>query len=127
DFEVHSVETVTGISERSEASRAFAPFYKADHLSTGRDGRAYFSVARTPRLESSKQRQQGARSSYIGSEVFVSLLDVRDSPIADDLRQLDVRTLCTNRDLPLYMAVGKEQSDFTLDTGDPVKAVRVIA
>ena len=43
----------------------------------------------------------------MGSEVFVSLVDANEAPYRHDLRQLGLTTLCTNRDLPLTMPVGK--------------------
>jgi len=43
------------------------------------------------------------------------------------LRQLALTTMCTNRDLPLLMPVGKGQTDFTLETGAPVEAIRCVA
>jgi type VI secretion system protein ImpG len=38
-----------------------------------------------------------------------------------------VTGLCTNRDLPLQMPVGTGKTDFTLESGAPVQAVRVRA
>jgi hypothetical protein len=36
-------------------------------------------------------------------------------------------TLCTNRDLPLHMPVGRGDTDFTLTSGAPVSVVRCLA
>ena len=52
------------------------------------------------------QRRDGARTSYIGSEVFLSLVDSREVPYSEKIRQLAVEVLVTNRDLPLLMPVG---------------------
>jgi type VI secretion system protein ImpG len=41
--------------------------------------------------------------------------------------QLGVEILCTNRDLPLHMAVGRGKTDFTLESGAPVLSVQCIA
>jgi type VI secretion system protein ImpG len=40
---------------------------------------------------------------------------------------LAIHTLCTNRDLPLHMPVGQGKTDFTLESGAPVEAVRCLA
>jgi type VI secretion system protein ImpG len=67
------------------------------------------------------------RSSYIGSEVFIGLVDSAHAPFSGDLRQLSIQTLCTNRDLVLHMPVGIGKSDFALDVAAPVTGIRVIA
>jgi type VI secretion system protein ImpG len=74
-----------------------------------------------------KQRRSGSRSSYVGSETFVSLVDGNEAPYQSDLRQLAVNLLCTNRDLPLQMPLGTGRTDFTMASGAPVKTVRCIA
>jgi type VI secretion system protein ImpG len=38
-----------------------------------------------------------------------------------------VDTLCTNRDLTLHIPIGQRSSDFILETGAPVEAVRCLA
>jgi type VI secretion system protein ImpG len=80
-----------------------------------------------PRLLSDRQRRQGPRSSYVGSEIYLSLVDADEAPYRGSLRQLAVTTLCTNRDLPLHMPVGRGDTDFTLASGAPVSAVRCLA
>ena len=47
----------------------------------------------------------GARSSYVGEEVFLSLVDPRHAPYRDDVRQLSVTRVDTNRDLPTLLPV----------------------
>ncbi len=69
----------------------------------------------------------GSRSSYIGSEVFLSLVDSTQAPYSADLRQLSMRALCTNRDLVLQMPIGLGQTDFSLNIAAPVTSVRVVS
>ena len=84
----------------------------------------FYTVHRLPRLLSDRQRRVGPRSSYIGSETYLALVDADETPYSGDLRQLAVATLCTNRDLPLQMPIGRGDTDFTLASGAPVSAVR---
>ena len=72
-------------------------------MTTSEEPPAYYTLQRQPRMLSARQRAQGARSSYVGSEVFVSLVDTREAPYPATLRQLGVDVLATNRDLPLLM------------------------
>jgi type VI secretion system protein ImpG len=119
DYEVHSVESVTGFGPGPVGQQDFAPLYDTRH---GRleAARAGYTVRREPRLLSQRQRQQGARSSYVGEEVFLSLVDPQHAPYREDIRQLAVSAWVTNRDLPNLLPPG---SAWTLDSPGPVTRV----
>lgn len=125
DFEIHSVSAVTGYSTGPE--QAFLPFYAVRDCADYARGNAFYLLHREPRVLSSEQRRSGSRSTYVGSETFVSLVDSQQAPYRQDLRQLGVHALCTNRDLPLFMNVGGGTTDFTLADSAPVKAIRCLA
>lgn len=127
DLEVFRVEKVTGYTHSREGGYPFHLFYRVGRDVDAAESGAYFLVSRRPRLSSSRQRRRGSRTSYLGSEVFVSLVDENHAPYPAALRQLDVKLLCTNRDLPIQMAVGKGATDFTLETAAPVQSVRILA
>lgn len=127
DLEVFRVEGVTGYTHSREGGYPFHLFYRVGRDVNDAESGAYFLVSRRPRLSSSRQRRRGSRTSYLGSEVFVSLVDEHHAPYPAALRQLDVKLLCTNRDLPIQMAVGKGATDFTLETAAPVQSVRILA
>lgn len=126
DYEVYSVAEVTGYSKDQGSERAFLPFYGSKTAYQGHGETAFYSLRRVKRVLSSRQRRKGVRSSYIGSEVFVALVDAAEAPYAGNLAQLGLETLCTNRDLPLVMPVGLGDTDFTLQISAPVKAIRCI-
>ncbi len=127
DFEVYQVSGVTGHGAGAAKEREFLPFYATNDLSRHLEEGAYFSIRRQRRLMSSTQRRQGARSSYLGSETYIALVDSSEAPYSSDLRQLSLTTLCTNRDLPLLMPVGKGATDFTMESGAPVASIRCVA
>jgi type VI secretion system protein ImpG len=127
DFEVYEVTEVIGHGVGSESEREFRPFYAAYSSDDAHRHSAYFTIRREPRLITADQKRRGVRSSYIGSEVFLGLVDSAHAPFSGDLRQLSLQTLCTNRDLVLQMPVGIGKSDFTLDVAAPVATIRVIA
>jgi type VI secretion system protein ImpG len=126
DFEVYRVLGVTGY-EAGGQETVFRPFYSSMDQDAEGVGGAFFSTFRTPRVISEREKRSGRRSSYAGSEVYVSLVDASSAPYSMDLKQLAVETLCTNRDLPLLMPVGVGTTDFTLEIGAPVSSVRVVA
>jgi type VI secretion system protein ImpG len=123
DYEVYDVLAASGFDEQGQ-ERRYLPLFASDHGTATQHG-AYYSVWREPRLPSEQARRDGPRSGYVGSEVFLSLVDPNDAPVPHGLRQLGVQTRCTNRDLPLFLAAGG--AAFTLESGVPVGAVRAIA
>lgn len=127
DFEIYQVTSVVGHGAGDDAEHTFLPFYSASSLDADHLQSAYFTTRREPRLVSMEQKRRGSRSSYIGSEVFLSLVDSMHAPYSADLRQLSMQALCTNRDLVLQMPIGLGQTDFSLSIAAPVTAVRVIA
>lgn len=127
DYEVFQVEAVTGYGTGSNAEQAFEPFHAAKDVGALHQEHAYFQVRREPRQVSQRQRRDGPRSSYIGSETFIAIVDAADAPYRSDLRQLGLSVWCTNRDLPLSMAIGVGKTDFVLDDSAPVTAVRCLA
>ncbi|HVJ51649.1 MAG TPA: type VI secretion system baseplate subunit TssF [Aliidongia sp.] len=127
DLEIHSVLDVKGEGEGDAEPRPFLPFYSGTDFGHAGTGAAYYTLRRETRLPSSRQRLVGPRSAYLGGEVFVSLVDRNEAPFSTNLRQLAIRCLCTNRDLPLLMPIGKGATDFTLEIGAPVEAIKCIA
>jgi type VI secretion system protein ImpG len=131
DFEVHRVTEVIGhgapvsnAQAQGVSEQRFHPFYAAFH-----DARhthpAYYTTTREPRLLSQHQRREGARSSHIGSELYLQLVDAQQAPFADNLRQLTVSALCSNRDLPLLLPLGRD-NDFECINSQPVRRVRTV-
>jgi type VI secretion system protein ImpG len=125
DYEVHSISEVLGYGAGVNNEWRFLPFYNAFHTEDRKHG-AYYSVQREPRLLSQVQHREGPRSSYIGTEVYLSVVDAQEAPFPADLRQLGVRALCTNRDLPVLMPLGGAKGDLTLAQTAPVKTITVL-
>jgi len=127
DFEVHSVQSVVGHGSPGDGDAAetrFLPFYAAFH--GARTGHAaYFTTTREPRLHSQRARSEGHRSSHIGSELYMQIVDAQQAPYAASLRQLAVGAMVTNRDLPLLMPLG-QGNDFDCMDSQPVQRVRVL-
>jgi type VI secretion system protein ImpG len=127
DFELHTILEVRGEGDEERGTVAFQPFYSMTDQAHRQDQGAYYTVRREQRLLSSRERQQGTRTAYIGSEAFLSLVDRGAAPFSQRLRQLEVRCLCSNRDLSLLVPIGRDETDFTLEIGAPVSSVRCIA
>jgi type VI secretion system protein ImpG len=125
DFEIFEIESVTGYGSEPGQEQEFRPFYLAKDTDTSAG--AFYTTNRVPRVLTTKEKQFGRRSNYAGTEVYLSVVDASSAPFRPDLRQLGVKALCTNRHLPIQMAVGLGRTDFTMDLSVPVKSIRCLA
>lgn len=124
DYEVYSVISAEGFDRDHRVQQQFRPFF-ATHAEDRSNHGAYFSMRREPRMASEHILNNGSRSTYLGSEVFISLVDQRDAPFDRKLRQLGVDIVATNRDLPLLMQTGTDH-DLRPVASLPVDGVKII-
>jgi type VI secretion system protein ImpG len=125
DFEVYQIQNVVGILAKVNEQQRFEPFYLARD-GEGRSG-AYYTVHRVPRVLTAKEKKFGAISSYAGSEVFISLVDAAAAPYKRQLSQLSITALCTNRHLPIQLAIGVGESDLSTELYSPIASIRWVA
>ncbi len=124
DFEVYAVREITGQQAQTTAAMSFRPLYQTLNEDEGNHGR-YFSVRRELRLPSDTSRKYGTRTPYVGTEVFLSLVDQNEAPYADAIRYLSVKALLTNRDLPC-LAPRDGRSDLAVADSIPVAGVGLV-
>lgn len=122
DFEVYRVHAVTGFDRANDRVRGFFPFYRQVGDEREADN-AYFSVRREPRRISDKALRSGGRTGYLGSEVYLSLVDTREAPWPERIEQLEVEMLLTNRDLPLLLPTG---APLSIETSLSLSRARII-
>lgn len=127
DYEIYRLDSVTGIAGDDADDVSFRPFYSAEDFTPfGDQQNAYYSIRRRMRQRSEKQRLKGQRTSYLGSDLYLSLADRSQAPYPGRIEQLAVTALCTNRDLPLLTPIGAGSTDFFLPDGGPVTEIRAI-
>jgi type VI secretion system protein ImpG len=124
DFEIYQIGSVTGFGETPDQERQFLPFYQA--RDTDLETSSFYTVHRVPRLFSDRERLTNRRSSYAGTDVFISIVDGDMTPSPTELRQLGIRAWCTNRHLPIQMAKGIGRTDFTTELSGPINTIRVL-
>lgn len=131
DFEVHTVTevvghggAVAGAAQEAPVEQVFLPFYAAFHGARHRHP-AYYTTSREPRVQSQRQRTEGHRSSHVGSELYLQIVDPQQAPYSAALRQLAVSALVSNRDLPLLLPAGRD-NDFDCVDSFPVQRVRML-
>lgn len=108
-------------------AKPFRPFYaKAGFEEDGGNTGAYYAEYRRPRSLTENEKKYGTRSGYVGSELYISLVDEAASPLESEVKELSVTALVSNRELPIFMPVGKGETDFTLEINLPADSVRCI-
>ncbi len=139
DYEVWSIQSVRGIGTGGAggtASKTFQPLYGTPGAVRAGEQR-YFLMHRSPRHLSEKQMREGVRSRYVGHQVTLTLTDTDHWKAMsgdggaqftlDGLRELSVRALCTNRDLPMHFPRGAGSTDFVVDADAPILSARIVS
>ena len=125
DYETFDVSHVTGVSDTSE-ELDFLPLYAVPQADPG-GARGFYSLQREPRLASERAKREGPRSAYVGTDVYLSLVDLHHAPYRESVRQVGAKVRCTNRDLPLFMPLGPGQGEMALGVGAPIERIDVVA
>jgi type VI secretion system protein ImpG len=124
DYEVYRIDSADGFDRGNNPMTSFVPFYHYVGNEAGAR-EAYFTTRREARRASDSSQRSGARSSYAGSEVFLSLVDMNEAPWAEQLAQLSLSMLLTNRDLPLLIPVNSPH-DLAVKTNMPMRWGRIL-
>ena len=129
NYEVYAIEQVKGFDTNNLQTVVFSPMYKAPDIGLFPEAQtqhAYFSARRADRVPSENSAKNGFRSSYLGSEVFLSLANNQNYTFNSNVQHLSVDAWCTSRDLPLIMPRDGE-SDFLIEGFLPVKSIKLIS
>ncbi len=117
-YEIHSLLEVSSVAPRSGKERNFRPFYGLRHGDDDPDAAAFWHAERRP----------SEREGDSGSEMWILLVDRAFGPVPREPGEvLNVRALCTNRDLPSNLPLGTGAPDELRVEGKPgVSAVRCV-
>lgn len=121
-YEVLAVTEVAAVARGSGGKVPFQPFYRCEVGNPG--AKAFYTVNREPRHLTGREKREGPFSRYLGSEVFLSLVDGRNAPFDGEIEALSVKVLCSNRHLPLSMPLKGRDTDLLPESGLPVSSVR---
>lgn len=117
-FEVHSVTAVTAIdSDRQET--VYHPFYSVRHARERRQRRGFYHLHR-------REAELSGGAADRASDLFLSLVDLDFQPDAPQATVLDIRTLCTSRNLPSRLEFGSGRPRLQLVQGGPLEPPRCV-
>lgn len=125
DYEIYSVSAIHGYASNNTEVQTFLPIYETLGGLDHGNSQAFFSLRREPRKLSEVARRNGARTGYIGSEVFAQIVDRQDAPYPHTLNRIAPEMLCTNRDLSLLITSAGERS-LQLAVSAPVLRVELV-
>jgi type VI secretion system protein ImpG len=120
DFEIYRLTKVEDADSEGPES-VVAPLYSAgQHRGSG----LVYTTERRPRRPGEDEIRRGqTRTSYAGDDLFLSIGRPADVTVTKAMRRLDIRALCTNRDLPIL----DDSPKLSLETGDPVGRVELLS
>ncbi|MCA8295654.1 type VI secretion system baseplate subunit TssF [Burkholderia sp. AU30198] len=124
DYEVFSVESLHGFVSKGAASLEFRPLYRAvvnDETNHGR----YFTTRREHGMAKTSYRRYGARATYVGTDVFASLVDQNEYSYPQTMKYLSVDAWLTNCNLPSLLAPDGT-TDLTIGISAPVRSAGLI-
>jgi len=126
DYEIYSVEKVVGHGTVRDDQTELRPFYSLRDLGSGASENAYYTVRRERRVVTEEKRKRFQRDRYDGSELFMSIVDSVGGRKELQFKQLEVSALCTNREIPMKIPVGKAETDLKPEGGHPVQTIKFL-
>lgn len=114
--EIYSVDEVFVTDPRTNKTREFSPFYSMRHSYGEQQEKSYWYAA----------RRNSQRDDDEGTEMFMTFVDGSFNPKSPAVEVLNVRTTCTNRDLPARLPFGGKEGDFEVEGTAVSSRVRCI-
>jgi type VI secretion system protein ImpG len=113
--EVYSIESVTSV-DPAKGTTEYHPFYSFRHGGDRQSRRTFWYAVRRPVVGQDDR----------GYDTFLNLVDLDFDPHVPAEKSLVVRTLCTNRDLPIRLPQASEGAMFELELAAPVRRVNCL-
>lgn len=96
--EIHSILSITGVSETGERSAEYVPFFSFNHDKEGGGGETYWLQRRVPT----------GRKDLPGTDMSLAFVDLNFKPNKPPDETIFVTALCTNRTLTEQVPAGAE-------------------
>jgi type VI secretion system protein ImpG len=120
DFEIYRLTNVEDADSDGPDARVEPLYSVGQHRGSG----LVYTTERRPRRPGEDEIRRGnTRTTYAGDDLFLSIARPADVTVTKAIRRLDIRALCTNRDLPIL----DDSPKLSLETGDPVGRIELIA
>jgi type VI secretion system protein ImpG len=126
EFEPHRVISVAAHRSGQSERIPVHPLYSAPEDQTVHSAALFYSIRRMQRRRTSDENKYGLRSDYTGTDIFLTLVGhERAAERGDEIAELSVTALCSNRHLPEHLPVGETGADFIYLDNDQIR-IRVV-
>jgi type VI secretion system protein ImpG len=125
DFEVFRLLAVEACARDNSDRRTIAPLYAFGALLYDWREALFFTTQLRARRLSTREQRLRRRGDYVGTETWLSLSAPGDPTRLEDIHELAVRALVTNRELPELLTF-KGEHHFTA-SGLPIRTISVLA
>ena len=125
DFEPHRILDVHAHYPGGKNRVRVPPLYSTAADGTPWSQNLFFSVRRLSRRQTMEENKFGTTSDYLGTDVFLSLVEPAGIDDEERVTELSVRALCSNRHLAEHLPVGQNRADFQLRDDTELKIVCV--
>lgn len=113
EFEPHRIVDVFAHFAGGREKVPVRPLYSASLENSDESG-LFYTIRRLPRRRSIEEKQRGAASDYIGTDMFISLTEKPGLDLISKVVEISVRAFCSNRHLAEQLPVGTSGADFRL-------------
>ena len=103
--EVYSIDEVITSDPRTNITREFSPFYSLRHAYGEQMEKSFWYAT----------RRASQRADDDGTEMFMTMVDMKFNPRVPAAEVLNVKVTCTNRDLPAKLPFGGRDADFEVE------------
>jgi type VI secretion system protein ImpG len=114
--EIYAINEVVTSDPRTNTIREYAPFYSLRHAYGDQVEKSFWYAS----------RRASQRSDDSGTEIFITLVDKNFDPRVPAAELLNVKTTCTNRDLPGRLLFGGKEGDFEVEGTALLSRVRCL-
>jgi type VI secretion system protein ImpG len=122
DFEPHRVLSVAAHRSGQSDRIPVYPLYSSPEDQAAHSSALFFTIRRMQRRRTSDENKYGLRSDYMGTDMFLTLVGhERAADEGEEIAELSVRALCSNRHLPEHLPVGETGADFIFLENDQIR------
>jgi len=124
DYEVFRVLDVNAFARENTDSQKVAPLYAFGALLYDWRNALFYTTRLRPRRLSTREQRVRRTADYVGTETWLSLTAPGQPHLLDNIHEVAVRALVTNRELPETLTF-RGENHFTVQ-GVPVSKVSVV-
>lgn len=126
DFEIYLVQQVMGLGDNNYR-QTILPASSADSSDDDMTDQYFYSGIRKKKHIASLKNNKLFRGDYLGSDYYLALMQGNHSAYSEQVKQISIDALCTNRNLVQSIPLGEGDTDFVIDINAPVESIHCLS